>query len=386
MRTIAKHITNPFAFKESQLVDYLVDASQRTVLYWDTMRRRGNQYIEHMEDKVPHVLQFEAELVMSGRTLPEPVNYGLVRIIPPDGALIDERKRPFVIVDPRAGHGPGIGGFKAESEIGVAMEARHPCYFIGFLPMPEPGQTIESVMRAEAAFIKKVIELQPEAEGKPVVIGNCQAGWAVMMLAAAYPELCGPIILAGAPISYWDGVRGVNPMRYTGGLLGGSWLTALTGDMGNGKFDGAWLVQNFENLNPANTLWSKQYNQLRDRMDRGGPREAIVRSFIYVRMPENAPDERGFAALNRLRRQYASDMTLEELKTLVREQVFMLLIDENRALETIPALLKGHEDKASDLLEIVRNLVTAKGKLSEPLKERFKRVESIFVSLDDEAF
>ena len=52
----------------------------------------------------------------------------------------------------------------------------------------------------------------------------------------------------------------MNPMRYSGGLLGGSWLTALTSDIGNGKFDGAWLVQNFENLNPANTLWSKQYN------------------------------------------------------------------------------------------------------------------------------
>jgi hypothetical protein len=30
-------------------------------------------------------------------------------------------------------------------------------------------------------------------------------------------------------------------MRYSGGLLGGSWLTALTGDLGGGKFDGAWL-------------------------------------------------------------------------------------------------------------------------------------------------
>src|SRR6202007_3295612 len=51
-----------------------------------------------------------------------------------------------------------------------------------------------------------------------------------------------------------------NPMRYTGGLLGGSWLTALVSDLGHGKFDGAWLVQNFENQNPANTLRTKQYN------------------------------------------------------------------------------------------------------------------------------
>jgi Protein of unknown function (DUF3141) len=68
------------------------------------------------------------------------------------------------------------------------------------------------------------------------------------------------MVIAGAPLSYWAGVRGKNPMRYSGGLLGGSWLTALTSDLGGGKFDGAWLVQNFENMNPSNTLWTKQYN------------------------------------------------------------------------------------------------------------------------------
>ena len=92
------------------------------------------------------------------------------------------------------------------------------------------------------------------------MIGNCQAGWAVMILASLRPELFGPLIIAGAPLSYWAGVRGKNPMRYSGGLLGGSWLTALTSDLGGGKFDGAWLVQNFENMNPSNTLWTKQYN------------------------------------------------------------------------------------------------------------------------------
>jgi hypothetical protein len=55
-------------------------------------------------------------------------------------------------------------------------------------------------------------------------------------------------------------------MRYSGGLLGGSWLTALTSDFGRGKFDGTFLVQNFENQNPANTLWAKQYN-LYDKID-----------------------------------------------------------------------------------------------------------------------
>ena len=122
------------------------------------------------------------------------------------------------------------------------------------------GQTIEDISRAEAAFLEKIIDLHPEADGKPCVIGNCLAGWAVVMLAAVRPELFGPMIIAGSPLSYWAGVRGANPMRYTGGVTGGSWITELTSDLGAGRFDGAWLVQNFENLNPSNTFWSKPYN------------------------------------------------------------------------------------------------------------------------------
>jgi pimeloyl-ACP methyl ester carboxylesterase len=240
--------------------EYLVDTGQRGILFLDVMRQRGVQYSEHIAKTAPHVLDYDVELIVDGRNLKRPVNYGLVRVAPPSGVEIDIRRRPFVVVDPRAGHGPGIGGFKADSEIGVAMKAGHPCYFIGFLPEPMPGQTIQDIARAEAVFIEKVIALHPDADGKPCVIGNCQAGWAVMMLASLRPELFGPLIIAGAPLSYWAGVRGKNPMRYSGGLLGGSWLTALTSDLGGGKFDGAWLVQNFENMNPSNTLWTKQYN------------------------------------------------------------------------------------------------------------------------------
>jgi len=251
--------------------EYFVDAAQRSVLYWGVMRQRGNQYREHLAKTAPHVLDYEVDLIIDGRTLERPVNYVLVRVVPPKTVDIDQTRRPFVVVDPRAGHGPGIGGFKADSEIGVALKAGHPCYFVGFLPEPMPDQTIEDVARAEAAFLQKVIELHPDADGKPCIIGNCQAGWAVMMLAAIRPELFGPMIIAGSPLSYWEGVRGQNPMRYTGGLVGGSWLAAFTSDLGHGKFDGAWLVHNFEDLNPSNTLWSKQYN-LYSKIDTEPPR------------------------------------------------------------------------------------------------------------------
>src|ERR1700730_1239638 len=95
----------PFALA----IEYVVDAAQRTVLFWDTMRQRGNQYREHLAETAPHVLDYGVELIIDGRTLDRPVNYCLVRVIPPMGVEIDPRRRPFVIVDPRAGHGPGIG-------------------------------------------------------------------------------------------------------------------------------------------------------------------------------------------------------------------------------------------------------------------------------------
>jgi uncharacterized protein DUF3141 len=235
------------------LTDYWTDAWQRWILTLDVLRQRGNIFVEQSEKNAPHVLSFRFEPILDGRALARPVNYVLVRIIPPEGMPIDPAKPPFVVVDPRAGHGPGIGGMKQDSEIGVAMAAGHPCYFIGFLPKPEPTQTIEDVCAAEAAFLEEVARRHPEAESKPVVVANCQAGWQIMMTAAVRPELFGPILLAGSPLSYWAGVRGKNPMRYLGGTLGGTWLTAMAGDMGQGIFDGANLVVNFESLNPANT-------------------------------------------------------------------------------------------------------------------------------------
>jgi hypothetical protein len=250
----------PFFEMTNSAVEYWVDAWQRAILLLDVLRQRGNNCIEHNAREAPHVLNFDVELVLDGRLLPRPVNYGLLRIIPPKGASIDLNKRPFVVFDPRAGHGPGIGGMKHDSEIGVALAAGHPCYFVGFLPDPVPGQTIEDVCEAEARCIEEVVARHPNAEGKPCLIGNCQAGWQIMMMSAIHPEKVGPIMLAGSPLSYWAGVHGKNPMRYLGGLLGGTWLTSLAGDLGNGIFDGANLVANFESLHPDNTYWKKIYN------------------------------------------------------------------------------------------------------------------------------
>ena len=247
----------------TQWAEYTTDSAQRWVLFWDTIRKRGNNFIAHERAGKPPVLHFRYEMLLDARTFERPVNYALLKILPPKGVVVNPRRRPYVIIDPRAGHGPGIGGFKDDSEAGVAMRAGHPVYFVMFFPEPVPGQTLFDVCAAERVFIRRVRELHPESS-KPVLIGNCQGGWAAMMLAASDPDAVGALVINGAPMSYWGGSwsedEGENPMRYAGGLFGGSWLASLVADLGNGIFDGANLVLNFENLNPANSFWDKYYH------------------------------------------------------------------------------------------------------------------------------
>lgn len=256
------HVKSPWEVWGDWL-QFATDASQRSILFWDILRERGNVFVEHEREGKPPVLHFDYEIVADGRGFKRPVNYALVRIIPPEGVKVDAKRRPYVIIDPRAGHGPGIGGFKDDSQVGVALEDGHPVYFVIFFPEPEPGQTLLDVCNAERKFIHEVHERHPDSAA-PVVVGNCQGGWAAMMLASSAPEDTGPIVINGAPMSYWGGAwsedEGDNPMRYTGGLMGGSWGASFASDLGGGKFDGADLVQNFENLNPSNTFWDKYYN------------------------------------------------------------------------------------------------------------------------------
>jgi pimeloyl-ACP methyl ester carboxylesterase len=205
---------------------YSIDAWQRSVLLWDVLRKRANIMLEHEEAGMPPVHTFQYEMLLDARRFERPANYALLRITTAGtehaDVCVDKAKPPVIVMDPRAGHGPGIGGFKRDSEIGIVDEviARH------------PGKN-------------------------PVLYGNCQAGWAAMLVAIHCRAPVGPIVLNGSPLSYWARESGATPMRLAGGLLGGSWLTHFVGDLGDGRFDGAWLVQNFETLKPEAAIWDK---------------------------------------------------------------------------------------------------------------------------------
>ena len=238
---------------------YWIDAWQRSILTLDVLRERGNEYLEHEKLGSPPVLVFD-EVVLDGRSLEKPANYALVRITPPKGyPATDAKKRPFVVIDPRAGHGPGIGGFKMDSELGIALKFGHPCYFVMFFPQPLPGQTIESVCSAEIQFMRKIRELHPDPDNKPFVIGNCQGGWALVMLARSRPTSSGRFF-SRARRSPTGRASVASTRCATAGAPRRNLARSHVGDLGAGKFDGAYLVNNFENLNPSNTYWSKLYN------------------------------------------------------------------------------------------------------------------------------
>ncbi len=241
---------------------YLFDTWQRGVLFLDVLRQRANNMLEHERAGLPPLLDFKYETILDARRFEHPANYALLRITEVGDDCwddcVDPNKPPVIVVDPRAGHGPGIGGFKQESEVGMALHEGHPVYFVIFFPEPEPGQTLADVHHALRRFVAEVTERHP---GKPPILyGNCQAGWAVTLLSADCEGLSGPVVLNGSPLSYWAGESGTNPMRVSGGLLGGAWLAHFISDLGDGRFDGAWLAQNFEGLKPEKAVWEKYAN------------------------------------------------------------------------------------------------------------------------------
>ena len=181
-----------------------------------------------------------------------------------------------MIVDPRAGHGGRSGGIRSDSQVGVALSEGHPVHFANFKRDPIPGQTLADVTRAEVAVVHEVMRLHPDSP-PPVVTGSCQGGWAPLLLAATNPDLTGPIVLNGAPVTSWSGEIGRNPMLCIAGILGGTWQPMFMSDPGGDVFDGARLVQNFEMLTPSRNFLFKYYDLFADSALGGGAPHSDIR-------------------------------------------------------------------------------------------------------------
>ena len=132
--------SSSLAASSADLLEYQRALWERSVLFWDTLRRHADDMLEHERLGLPPLLDFRPEMVLDARSFLRPTNYALLRILghadTAEEVMPDPRKPPVMVVDPRAGHGPGIGGFKRESEVGMALAEGHPVYFVVFFPEP----------------------------------------------------------------------------------------------------------------------------------------------------------------------------------------------------------------------------------------------------------
>jgi hypothetical protein len=129
-------------------------------------------------------------------------------------------------------------------------------------------------------------------------------------------------------------------------------------------------------------LLQQRTADLKSRVSVGGPREAVIRGLLYVGRARASVDERGFEAVRRIRETH-SDMSLSDFKRVVREQFYLLLIDQDAALGAIPSLLPRDADLRRKALGLIEQALSARGDLSAEERRRMQEVARLF-GLDDD--
>jgi hypothetical protein len=98
-------------------------------------------------------------------------------------------------------------------------------------------------------------------------------------------------------------------------------------------------------------------------------------------MARGRADERGLAAIRALRAGVEDDqpkLTLAAFKALIREQYYMLLIDEAATLAAIPDLLPADRDVRRTALTALRRVLSATGDMTGEAAQRFERIAGLF--------
>jgi hypothetical protein len=121
-------------------------------------------------------------------------------------------------------------------------------------------------------------------------------------------------------------------------------------------------------------------SELEKRFESGGPIEAAIRAVMYVNLPDGGVDERSFNLLKQFRaaRPARERRSLAELKELLKEQSLLIRLNEERAVQAIPKLLSGDEEKRRSTLDVVRKVIEARGTPKPQEQSRLHRIEVLF--------
>jgi hypothetical protein len=124
-------------------------------------------------------------------------------------------------------------------------------------------------------------------------------------------------------------------------------------------------------------LVAQRIAELKRAIPQGGPREALLRALLYIRMPDGVADERGFNFLRRTREEAGTGMSLADFKKSVRDQFLMLLLDERACIEAIPRMFASDPKLAARLSESLHEIIGVVGVRSEQARARLAEVEHL---------
>jgi len=130
-------------------------------------------------------------------------------------------------------------------------------------------------------------------------------------------------------------------------------------------------------------LMAAKIEALKESDLEGGTLEAFVRICAYLHKGTPAAEERGYRALKQIHHELHEDTVenLVQFKDAVRKQTFLVRLDEQRALETLPVLLKDHEHRVATM-HAVRRMEKAMGSFNQERETRILRVEEILGVLE----
>jgi hypothetical protein len=146
------------------------------------------------------------------------------------------------------------------------------------------------------------------------------------------------------------------------------------------RADGAETRRHVERELSHEVALQEMQSNLKAEIDKGTAIDAALRALLYIARPEGTFDERGFTILKELssERPAAQRITLSELKGLMKDQYMIVALDEERAIAALPKLLPDDRAERGAMMNAIRRIVGAHGRLSEESKRRLDRVEALF--------
>jgi hypothetical protein len=110
----------------------------------------------------------------------------------------------------------------------------------------------------------------------------------------------------------------------------------------------------------------------------GGFVEALIRGVLYVFSAERALDERCANALSAVRHDIPH-LSIEQYKTLVRSQFFLLVLEQERAVEAIATMVSEPNQRA-ELLKRATATIGAEDLSTAVVRERVARLEKLLAT------